>query len=535
MENVEGSAVRAVRARVPGEVATRARILIVDDDETGRSALETLLRADGFATATAEDGDAALAEARCTVPDVVLTDMQMPGMSGVELCRRLRELQPDLPVIVMTAFSEIQSVVESLRVGAEDYLVKPLHYDAVLFGVERALARRAEKCERERLRQEGEELYRVLNERLVISSIREREHAEAEALQRAQLEALLANLAEGVVIADPEGRIVMINQTARTILGTPDAEPRTIDELQRLGADDVRGRPLPSEARPLSRALRGERYADYEVVCVRPDGEQRHVASTGTSVNDGDGKVALAIVAFRDVTELRRLEQQRDEFLALVSHDLRNPLGAILTLVATIHRLALIDRKDIVSLAERVERNGKRMNRMIEELTEASSFETHAVALHRVACDLRELVAGVIDSLDDARAKRVSVEADDSAPMVVSGDASRLERVIANLVTNALKYSDEHTHVILRFTRKESEVELAVSDHGIGIPPESVKRLFERYYRTNAGKARAGGLGLGLYIAHMIVEAHGGRIDVSSEVGKGSTFTLTLPSSVAPS
>ena len=296
----------------------------------------------------------------------------------------------------MTAFSEIRSVVESLRVGAEDYLVKPLHYDAVIWSVERAIARRTAKREQERLRQEDEKLYRVLNERLVISSIREREHAEAEALQRAQFEALLANLTEGVVIADPDGRVVMINDTARAILGTPNGEPPTIDALHALEADDLGGRPLRSEQRPLSRALRGERYTDYEVVRMRPDGEKRRVVSTGTSVNDADGKVALAIVVFRDVTELRRLEQQRDEFLALISHDLRSPLGVILMLVATLKRLltkeggSLIDKNEVVSLAERAERNVKRMTPMLQELTEATNFESHTVTLRRAECDLRD-------------------------------------------------------------------------------------------------------------------------------------------------
>jgi signal transduction histidine kinase len=153
--------------------------------------------------------------------------------------------------------------------------------------------------------------------------------------------------------------------------------------------------------------------------------------------------------------------------------------------------------------------------------------------MRREACDLRELVGRVVDRMDDARARRITIEADDASPYLVLGDASQLERAIANLLTNALKYSADNAPVNARLVRGASNVELDVTDRGIGIPPESVKLLFERYYRTTAGKGHASGLGLGLYIARLIVEAHGGRIDVSSEVGQGSTFKLILTSHAA--
>jgi signal transduction histidine kinase len=135
--------------------------------------------------------------------------------------------------------------------------------------------------------------------------------------------------------------------------------------------------------------------------------------------------------------------------------------------------------------------------------------------------------------MDEEGAGRITIETDDDRPYVVLADASRFERVVANLLTNALKYSPVDAPVTVRLSRKGSDVELDVVDRGIGIAPDSVKMLFDRYHRTAAGKARAGGLGLGLYIARLIIDAHGGRIDVSSEVGKGSTFTVILPAYAA--
>ena len=169
------------------------------------------------------------------------------------------------------------------------------------------------------------------------------------------------------------------------------------------------------------------------------------------------------------------------------------------------------------------------MKVMIEELTEATTLEAKGAALPRAACDMRELIAGVVARLDEARSRRITIEADGASQYVVLGDASRLDRVITNLLTNALKYSPEDSPVRVRLARGAASVEIDVIDRGIGIAPESQKLLFERYFRTQSGKAQATGLGLGLYIARLIAEDHGGRIEVSSEVGKGSTFRLVLP------
>jgi signal transduction histidine kinase len=166
---------------------------------------------------------------------------------------------------------------------------------------------------------------------------------------------------------------------------------------------------------------------------------------------------------------------------------------------------------------------------MLAELTESTTLELHGVELHREAWDLRKLVADVVGCLDEDRARRITITTDKASRYTVLADGPRLERVINNLLTNALKYSAENAPVLIRIAQTDSGIELDIVDRGIGIAPESIKRLFDRYYRTPGGKARASGLGLGLYIARLIVEAHGGRIGVHSVVGEGSTFRLNLP------
>jgi PAS domain S-box-containing protein len=313
----------AVAAHGPDVGVGRARLLLVDDDFHARGALGQLLRADGFVVTMASDGEDALTVAGRSLPDLVLTDLEMPRMDGVALCKRLHELDPALPVIVMTGHSDTQSAIESLRAGAEDYLVKPLQYEAVLWRVRRTIAARAATHELAALQ-------RVLHDRLVASSASDREHAAAAAAQRAQLEALLLNLQEGVAIVEPTGRIVMANAASRAILGTGSGDEDTFAAIRALTGDALleSGQPV---AQPLfRRALHGERFVDHEVGCTRPDGGRRRLAATGASVRDEHDRVVLAVIVFRDITDSRRHEEEREEYLALVSHDLLNPLSNIL-------------------------------------------------------------------------------------------------------------------------------------------------------------------------------------------------------------
>ncbi|MGZ5970973.1 MAG: ATP-binding response regulator, partial [Polyangiales bacterium] len=497
-------------------------------------------------------------------PDAVITDASMPVMGGVELCEHLHALDPDLPVVLMTAFGDMQSVVHAMRAGARDYLTKPLQAEAVVSSVLEAIQLRGLKlakaaprasrpperpvprtvdspssvvavadtddhvARRDQLARIAREL-RAVNERLVVNSIREQEHAEEEVRQRAQLAALLGNLSEGVVIADAGGKIRMINEAARRILGLRDRLPSTVDEFNALDARSTDGSVVPAHDRPLSRALRGEGFEERELLRVRPDGDTRRVLASGTNVKDERGHVELAIVVFRDITKLWQLERQREEYTALISHDLRTPLNSIGLLAGTI-RLAIAKgapTEQTAALAERIQRNVTRMAAMVEEILEASSLEAGTIELRRGVCDLRTLVEGMVARLDDARARRVVLEAKD-ATYTVLGDVPRLDRAITNLVTNALKFSSDGEPVRVVLERSGRDIHVHVVDRGVGMAPEDLARLFERYYRAPSGKATAG-IGLGLYISRLLVEAHGGRIHVESTPGKGSSFTVVLP------
>ena len=346
----------------------------------------------------------------------------------------------------------------------------------------------------------------------------------------AQLRALLASLGEAVVVADASGRIVLRNDAARRISGRSDDHMQALMDARDVPMFDVDGAPIPVEKWPISRALRDERFTDEEIAIALPDGRRRRILVSGAGVReDGDG-VVLGIVVFRDVTELRRLQESKDEIVALISHDLRNPL-TVLTGHVDLLRARLL-RRGLAAEAENAEkalRGARRLNSMIQDLVESARLESGQLELRARPTSLPELLADIAERVGTPEDRaRVRVEVAGEVPPVAV-DPERLERAVVNLITNALKYSPPDKSVIVRVVRDEGTATVTVADEGPGIPADELPRLFERFYRATAGRMAGGGLGLGLYITRLIVEAHGGRLWAKSEMGVGSTFGISLP------
>ena len=239
----------------------------------------------------------------------------------------------------------------------------------------------------------------------------------------------------------------------------------------------------------------------------------------------------LASELERRVTELHALQQWQEDLLSIVSHDLRNPLAVIhgynALLKETIAQRGIDG--DLTLSSNAIERNVYLMRMMLQDLLDSSGSPSQRVVL---ACTAVELPAYLHDFLRRSSGiisgNRITLDVP-AALAPVSADSNRLERILWNLLSNALKYSASDSPVCLRARQDKQEMVISVSDQGAGIAPEDLPHLFERYYRTEAGRRKAEGVGLGLYITKLLVEAHGGRIWVDSQPGYGSTFSFTLP------
>jgi two-component system sensor histidine kinase SenX3 len=337
--------------------------------------------------------------------------------------------------------------------------------------------------------------------------------AEAEGTSH-RLLAALAHVTEGVVVADPRGSIVYRNPQAATFVGARHGEVLA----ERAVSDMLRA------------ALAGDSREETIELFSPP---RRTLAIRARPLTDS-GQPAGAVAIIEDVSEKRRLEAVRRDFVANISHELKTPVGA-LSLVAE----TLEDEDDpavVARLTERVRAEAERLGRIIEDLLDLSRIEAEETP-SREEVPVPLLLSEAVDRLRPVADHRgIRLEVDGPLDLVIRGDRRQLVSAVHNLVDNAIKYSDDGSAVQVRATvtpdhaRSRDWIELAVADHGIGIPSRDLERVFERFYRVDRARSRdTGGTGLGLSIVRHVATNHGGEVLVESREGEGSTFVLRLP------
>ena len=328
-------------------------------------------------------------------------------------------------------------------------------------------------------------------------------------VERESLAGAVAAFDDGVVVVDAKGNEVMRNAAGERFHGARHADALVEDALRTL----------------LAPALRGER-AQRELQLFGPP---REVLLVRTAPLWRRNRVIGAVAFVRDVSELRRVESVRRDFVANVSHELKTPIGALSLLAET---MAVGDDSPVNSqLADRVQREANRLGRIVDDLLDLSLIEAQErpirepVPVHVVLHEAAERVRGAAD----VAGIPLSV-APVATDLVVAGDRSQLVSAVTNLLDNAVKYSEPGQPVEVDATVAHGSICISVRDHGIGIPSRDLERIFERFYRVDRARSRAtGGTGLGLSIVRHVAQAHGGDVTVESTEGEGSTFRLRVP------
>lgn len=335
---------------------------------------------------------------------------------------------------------------------------------------------------------------------------------------RVRLEAVLSGLADGVVLTDADGLVLRLNSAAEQLL--------EIDEAMAIG------RPFVQVCRDyelqhlLRRALQGATNPQATI----EHGLNRRTLLTTAQVVEGTQE-RLGLVVLRDISELRRLETVRREFVANVSHELRTPLTSIRALVETLESGAVDDESVAMDFLGRIVGEVDHLTALVEDLLDLARLEAGRSQMRLERIDPGELVLAGADRMRpqlERAGLTMSVTRDDQlSPIEV--DRVRIEQVLINLVHNAIKFTPPGGEVKLHVSQREGVTEISVADTGVGIAKEEQARLFERFYKSDKAR-RSEGTGLGLAIAKHIVQSHGGEISVESDVGAGATFRFTLPS-----
>jgi signal transduction histidine kinase/DNA-binding response OmpR family regulator len=503
------------------------RILVVEDDPHVRQMLGLLLGA-RWRVEMADGGEAARDMALASPPDLVISDVRMPGIDGIELLRALRAAPAthDVPVILVSARAGERETIAGLEAGADDFLIKPFS---------------------------GRELMVRVQARLDMIDMRRRTTRQDEALAALQrhsewTEKLLDSLPVPLWLLEPAShRVLFSNHAARRMTVDPSAHGDGLCERLALALpDDEGGGAL--DVRDLMPASEGDRIRGRRVVSMTSEGSV-YLLADAARLPALHEHPAVAVLSLRDVTELQRKEDLlrsalhvRDEFLSVASHELRTPITTLSLQTESAFRGMTAAHADGTGTEERIlrklttiRRQIVRLEQLVEALLDVSRLMEGRLHLSPEEVDLGVLATDIVESLSDAAAHAGStINLHCASGVVGRWDRLRIGQVITNLISNAIKFGRGHPIDVDvdvdAETNGQRAARVRVQDAGIGIPPEQRKRIFDRFERAPAERHYPG-LGLGLWIAKQIVDASSGTITVDSEVGVGSTFTVRLPRS----
>lgn len=381
-----------------------------------------------------------------------------------------------------------------------------------------------EPYEREFLRKDGSRMWGLvagarIGENEAVKFVIDISDAKQIEQDQGRLAAIVESSADAIVRCEPDGTIVDANHAATTLYRLPGEQliGRNITEF----APDDRQHEFADR---FARLACGEVVPPWETIRIRDDGSEMQLEIRMSPIHDASGYMVGCSGLLRDISERKRLEQAQEDFLAMASHDLRSPITVLLGRAQLMRRRKTFDESSIQTIITQA----RRIERLTADLQQVVHMESGKFELERTDVDLSKIAHAAIERiLLDAKDISFSLSAPDN-PVIGCWDPHRLNQVLDNLLVNSVKYSPDGGDVAIQITTDETIATLRITDHGSGISPDDKKQLFGRFYRSRESRQTAG-LGLGLYITRMLLEAHGGSIDVCSTLGEGSTFTLRLP------
>jgi len=481
------------------------RIMVVDDENTIRQGCSRVLTNRGYEVVMAENGRQALDILDNGPPDIILLDLKMPIMGGEEVLEITGARYPDIPVIIITGHGTVDTAVECMKKGAYDFVTKPFQIDQFLLTITRAvekrqLAQKAMQLEQENIRN----LYDL-------------------DLEKSRLKTIINRMANGVMVTNRNLEVVLHNPALMRLIEMSreirPPEPITdimdddalIKTLQRIQAgDSPENESISQEILVGSNILRA-----ISAPALGPDKD-----ITGT------------VTVLEDITAFKQLDQMKSDFVNMVAHELRSPLVSIRQLNSVLlEGLAGPLAEKQLDFVDRGTRKIDSLLELINDLLDVAKIEAGKYVRHQVPTDIGPLIEETV-ALMLPRAKDAGIALTCSSRDLkpVQADPKNIEEIFSNLIGNAINYSPEGGRVTVSAQGLGEYMEILVEDTGVGISPEELPRIFDKFYRVKHPKTRqVMGTGLGLAIVKGVVEAHHGTIDVKSVQDKGTTFRILFP------
>lgn len=486
----------------------RYTVLVVDDEKVIRDGCSLILEPEGYQVATAENGQQALDLLANEPVNVVLCDLKMPVMGALEVLEEMGRHYPHIPVIIVTGHGTVDDAVECMKKGAYDFVTKPFRLDHLTLCVRRALEKhRLERQARELEEERARNLYSL-------------------ALEQSRMHTIVNCMGDGILVTNRDLEVVLVNAALRQLLGLGGLSPPA--PLDAFVQDET----LREAIQSLVSAPEETKTISQELCCGR-----LHLRALSAAFHGPDHQVLGTVTVFHDITSFKELDEMKNDFVRMVSHELRSPISAIkLQHVVILDGLAgeLTDKqRELISRAQ-VKLQG--LLELINDLLDVAKMEAGFRHFEQVPVQLSEILTEIVEFLEakaEVQRVKLKLKADPDLPAILA-DRRGMEEVFTNLISNAINYSPDGGDVTISAQSQGDFLEVRVGDRGIGIEPEEITKIFDKFYRVKSPETRQViGTGLGLPIVKSVIEAHRGSIEVESQVGIGSTFRVLLPTVAA--
>ena len=503
----------------------KGKIVVVDDEKIVTSAFKTLLKVEGFNEAVMFNSpQEALTYLKDNKPDLIISDFLMPQMNGLEFLTEVNKMYPEVSKILLTGYADKENAIRAINeVGLYRYIEKPWDNDDLIIniknGIERSylLSQLREKISELEAAKKELEKYSHNLEQLVSERTADLRQSNA------KLEGIVNYCADGIIILDEEGKIEQINPAGESLIG--------IVGSKIIGAsiDDF----LLSEKTLVSKELH---KLDESELMLRDFSIKNPFTNSEIPVEisfariNPDDNFKRFVGVIRDVTEQKKADKLRDDFIATLTHDLRTPLlAAIQTLTFFLQgALGELDEKQ-KHLLSTMQKSNEDLLGLVNALLEVYKYDAEKLVLAITKFNMYELVHQVYEELKPlADSKEIEFSLDcANKDIEIKADRSELRRVVCNLAGNAINYTQKGGKVDIILKSEGNDLIFSVKDNGSGIPEADIPNMFQRFSQGTS-KKRSTGTGLGLYLSRQIIEAHGGKIWLESVLNKGSEFSFLL-------
>lgn len=487
------------------------KILVIDDEEGIRRGIQRVLSQEGYVIHSASDGAEGVAAIGRDSYDLLLVDLKMPGaLDGLDVIKAGLEKDPDVIAVVISAYATLEAAIQATRIGAYDFMAKPFTPDDLRITVRKGLERRTLVLERKHLVAERESNLMELS------------------AERSRLKSVVNSMADGVLVVNQHGLIVYANPVADTML-RPD-EP--------LEGSEFRVALNAASIGPCVEQMMDDTHDGTESVTQEFDlDEKTSMMAKVTALRDR-GKQMGVVVVLRDISRLKELDRMKSRFVSVVSHELKAPLAAVegyLEVLLSGTAGEMPERSK--GIIERCRDRAASLQTLIKDILNVTKLEAQSVSRrierHGLPCLVREILDMLQPNIDQKGVTVVHRSPGGMPP--VFADRDDLERLFTNLISNAVKYNRDGGTVTISYDVSDRWLRATVSDTGIGIEKEHLDHLGKDFFRVrNAETSKISGTGLGLSIVKKIMEFYHGSLQVRSEMGAGSSFTLSFPLEAAP-